>query len=113
MIQASEVDGVTILSLSGDFDSYSGSHVREMAAALVEGGHSCLVLDLTGVERIYTAGISALLDLQKSVATGGGRLICCGARPFIRELLRITMMDRSLELQVDLDSALDLSREAS
>lgn len=82
-----------------------------MVTALMEG-RSHLVLELSGVERMYAAGMSALLDLQRAALRQGARLICCGARPFIREMLRITMLDRTLDLQADLQTAIDLTREA-
>lgn len=113
MIDAAEAEGVAILYLSGDLDAPNCRQVREIAAGLLADGRSSLVIDLSGVERIYTAGIFALLDLQRAAAQRGRRLICCGARPFVRELLRMTMLDRALDLQGDLETALDVSREAS
>jgi anti-sigma B factor antagonist len=113
VIEALDVAGTTILFLAGDLDASSCTEVREMAERTMDGGRLFLVLDLSGVERMYTAGMSVLLDLQRTADSRGGRLICCGGRPFVRELLRITMIDRALELQTDLDSALDLARAAS
>lgn len=113
MIEALEVEGATVLFLTGELDELSCTHVRELVAGLIADGRHVLVLDLSGVQRIYAAGMSLLLDLQRAAATAGGKLICCGARPFIREILRITMLDRRLHLQMDLDSALDLLSAAS
>lgn len=113
MIEALEVEGATVLFLSGDLDSNSSAQIRELVAALIADGRRILVLDLSGVRRLYAAGMSLLLELQRVAVKAGGRLICCGARPFIREILRIVMLDRALHLQADLDCALDMLAAAS
>lgn len=113
VIDASLVDGLPVLQLVGDLDAASSALVRETAAPLLMEERRALVLDMSGVERVYTAGILVLADLQKAMALQGGRLVCCGARPFIRELLRITMVDRTLDLHPDLETVLELNAQAS
>ena len=113
MFQALEVEGATVLFLVGDLDAVTCVYVHEKVSGMIAEGRRVLVLDLTGVQRIYAAGMSVLLELQRAVQTAGGRLICCGARPFIREILRITSLDRALHLQMDLDCALDVLTTAS
>lgn len=112
-IEALELQGATILFVTGDLDAPASRELRELVAAVIEDGRLFLVLDISGVERMYAAGMSALVELQSMVAVKGGRLVCCGGRPFVRELLRITMIDRTLDLEPDLDSALDLAVTAS
>lgn len=113
VIEALELDGATVLFLAGELEGPSGLHARQIVSDLITGGRRSLVLDLSGIERIYAAGISMLLDLQQQAAHLGARLVCCGARPFIREILRVTMADRLLRLQTDVDGALDILRTAS
>jgi len=113
MFQALEVEGATVLFLAGDLDAVTCVHVHEKVSGLIDDGRRTLVIDLTGVQRIYAAGMAVLLDLQRVAQKAGGRLICCGARPFIREILRITAVDRALHLQMDLDCALDLLTSVS
>lgn len=113
VFDALELDGAMVLFLAGELEGSRSGHVREIVADLIAGGRRSLVLDLSGIERMYAAGISLLLDLQQQAAALGASLVCCGARPFIREILRITMADRSLRLQTDVDGALDVLRAAS
>lgn len=113
MIEATWVEGVPILYLSGDLDAPASADMRDVVQGRLLVADGCVVLDLSGVERMYTAGILALSELQRAAAATGCRLICCGARPFVRELLRITMLDFELDVQMDLESALKVSRQAS
>ncbi len=107
-----EVQGAHVLFLAGELDEEACAGVQAMASGLLSSG-GLVVLELSGVVSLYALGISALLDLQRQAHKGGGRLICCGARPFLRELLRISRLDQRLDLQFDLDSALEIVREAS
>jgi anti-anti-sigma factor len=113
MFQTLEVEGATVLFLTGDLDADMCVHVQERVHDLIAEGSRVLVMELSGVQRIYAAGMSVLLELQRAAQVAGGRLICCGARPFIREILRITALDRRLQHQMDLDCALDALIAAS
>jgi anti-sigma B factor antagonist len=113
VFQTLQVEGATVLFLTGDLDADMCVHVQERVLSLINDGCRVLVMELSGVQRIYAAGMSVLLELQRTAQTVGGRLICCGARPFIREILRITSMDRTLQHQMDLDCALDVLTAAS
>lgn len=113
MFQTLEVEGATVLFLTGDLDADMCVHLQERVLSLIRDGCRVLVMELSGVQRIYAAGMSVLLELQRTTQGVGGRLICCGARPFIREILRITSMDRMLQHQMDLDCALDVLAAAS
>jgi anti-anti-sigma factor len=111
VIQAHDVEGTLVLSLAGDLDALSSGSLDQMASLLLEEGRRSLVIDLAQVERVYTAGVSVLLKLQRSANLRGARLICCGARPFVREMMRIALWDRDLEVQSDVTAALALSRQ--
>lgn len=103
----------TIVLLTGDMDASSCVGLWDIAATRGVGDPALLVLDLSGVERVYMSGMQLLLDVHTAMAARGGRLICCGARPFVREVMRITWSDRIVGMQVDVESALDAARVVS
>lgn len=113
VIEPLAIEGATILFLTGDLDGPAAAEVKRTAASLFATGSHTLVLDLSGVGRVYTAGLVALADLQRGAAHANRALSFCGARPFVRELLRVTMLDRSLNMHLDLNSALDLAVTAA
>lgn len=109
VIEPLTIEGATILFLAGDLDGPAAAEVKRAASGHFTAGCHALVLDLSGVERVYTDGLATLVDLQRGAAQAGRELSLCGARPFVREILRVTMLDRSLKMHLDLNSALDLA----
>jgi len=72
---------------------------------------SKLVLDLTGVSTMDSAGIGELALLQTWAQGKNVNLKCAGPNPIVRTLLDLTNLDRVLDVHPSIDSALDAFRE--
>jgi anti-sigma B factor antagonist len=70
-----------------------------------------LVLDLSGVTSIDSAGIGELALLQTWSQARNGNLKCAGASPLVAELLELTNLDSVLEIYPTVDAALESIRE--
>jgi anti-anti-sigma factor len=70
-----------------------------------------LVLDLSGVTSIDSAGIGELALLQTWSQARNGNLKCAGASPLVTELLELTNLDSVLEIYPTVDAALESIRE--
>ena len=90
---------------------------RDEAAALsrlvgeiLEHG-SKLVLELSGVSTMDSAGIGELVLLRTWAQERNAELKCAGANPIVRTLLELTNLDSVLEVHPSLDAALGSFRE--
>jgi anti-anti-sigma factor len=72
---------------------------------------SRVVLDLSGVSSMDSAGIGELALLQTWAQERNASLKCAGANSLVRTLLDLTNLDTVLEVHPSLDSALDSFRE--
>lgn len=72
---------------------------------------SKLVLELSGVSSIDSAGIGELALLQTWAHERNAELKCAGANSIVRALLDLTNLDSVLEVHPTLDSALESFRE--
>jgi len=72
---------------------------------------SKLVLDLSGVSAMDSAGIGELALLQTWAQERNAELKCAVANPSIRALLDLTNLDSVVEIHPTLDSALEAFRE--
>lgn len=70
-----------------------------------------LVLDLTGVSSMDSAGIGELALLQTWAQGQNVSLKCAGPNPLVRTLLDLTNLDSVLEVHPSVDAALESFRE--
>lgn len=70
-----------------------------------------LVLDLSGVSSMDSAGIGELALLQTWAQEKNAELKCSGANNVVMTLLSLTNLDTVLEVHPSIDAALDSFRE--
>jgi anti-sigma B factor antagonist len=70
-----------------------------------------LVLDLSGVNSMDSAGIGELALLQTWAQERNAELKCAGANMLVRSLLDLTNLDSVIEVHPTLDAALESFRE--
>lgn len=72
---------------------------------------SKLVLDISGVSSMDSAGIGELALLQSWARERQAELKCAGANALVQALLELTKLDSVLDVHPTLDSALEAFRE--
>lgn len=84
-----EEHGVTVVALRGDLDTTSSRRVQEALLPLVERGGR-LVLELSAVPYMSSAGLRLLLSLYRRVSSLTGRLVLVGVAPDILDTMDVT-----------------------
>jgi anti-sigma B factor antagonist len=78
LCQISSLDGgVTYVQLSGDVDLAVELELREELSELVNDGHKRVVVDLTDVSFIDSAGLAVLLHISGKLRRGRGLAVVC------------------------------------
>ncbi|HZW09245.1 MAG TPA: STAS domain-containing protein [Phycisphaerales bacterium] len=77
----------------------------EVAAAAPEAGWR-VALDLSEVALLASAGIGTLLTLSKSCREAGGRLTLFGLDEEVEGMMKVTKLDRVLDIRPDRAAAL-------
>lgn len=91
-IQIDEADGYTVCRPRGELDAFTVSQFRETLAEL--SSRPRLVIDLSGVPFIDSAGLGALIGgIRRTREQGGDVAVSCNRATLIR-LLRTTGFDR-------------------
>jgi anti-anti-sigma factor len=57
-----------------------------------------LVLDLAGVDGIDAAGLGMLIGIKQRLDAAGARLRLVNPRPYVRQMLTMTRLDKVLEI---------------
>ncbi len=83
------VDQVTIVELAGDLDASTAPAVQTQVLPLGRSGQN-LVLDMTQVTYMSSAGLRMLLSLYRQIAAIQGRVILVGLSEEIEDTMSVT-----------------------
>jgi anti-sigma B factor antagonist len=99
-------NGVTIATLQERrLDAAGAPDFKERVGARIDAGAPRLILDLTAVDFVDSTGLSAILSLLKRVSPSGA-LALAGCRPPVIELLKLTRLDRVIQLYAGTEAAI-------
>jgi len=94
-----------VYSPKGRIDGTNAGGAEADIKAMIEAGNTSLVLDLSGVDYMSSAGLRVVLVAAKSTRAAGGKTVIAGARPAILEILKMSGFDRVIEITPDLEQA--------
>ena len=101
--------GVVVLSPEGRLNMVAAPDLREQLHTLVRGGHTRIVVDLSGVDTIDSSGLGALISGLKAARQGGGDLQIAGASEQATAVLELTNLNRVLKSCDSPENAFDES----
>ena len=82
-----------VLAPAGRIDHASAESLKDALASYLgrcAAGQDQLVLDLSGVEYISSAGLRVLMLARKQAKAQGGTLVVAGLQPIVREIFEIS-----------------------
>jgi anti-sigma B factor antagonist len=100
-------DAKTVFRLKEErLDSRNAGQLKAEFLILAQPDIDALIVDLTLVQHIDSAGISALLLASRQMKLHGGELRLVGVRPDVLSMLRLTQLDRIFPLYYSVEEAL-------
>ena len=88
-IEFETVDGIVVVTLFGELDSRTAPIVQEKLMGLPSPAARVL-LEMSGVNYISSAGLRALLMLYRRMANSDGRVALVGLTESIRDVMTVT-----------------------
>jgi len=95
-----------LLRVRGRLDAVTAPDLKERLKQLAAGGHVHLVLDMTTVSFVDSAGLAALVSGLKVTREAGGTIKLAGLGRQARTAFEVTLLDRVFEFYPDADAAL-------
>lgn len=89
IIESNE-NGVAALTVVGRMDSNTSSEAEKIISKQIDGGAKRILLDLSGLEYMSSAGLRALLLGVKKSKVAGATLSLSGVREEIKEVLVVS-----------------------
>jgi stage II sporulation protein AA (anti-sigma F factor antagonist) len=97
---------VMVVSLTGNLDTRTSPAARLKIVEALEQSAIGLLMDLSALQFISSAGISVLLDVNKKAQDGGKKVGLCRAQPSVYKLFKITELDKVLRFFEEEEDAL-------
>ena len=83
-------DKAHIIALEGQVNSSNAATVETEVLAVVNQGAKNVLLNMTELSYISSAGLRVVLVLAKRLKQGGGKLVIYGMQPHVREVFDIS-----------------------
>lgn len=88
-INSRTVDQVTIIEMEGNLDSRTAGEAQEQILGLVGDG-SHVILDVTKIPYMSSAGLRTLLLLHRHVSANQGKMALVGLASEIKDIMAMT-----------------------
>ena len=109
-----QVDGVTVVDLSGTITSDEGSAVlRDTVKELSANGSRNILLNLGEITKVDTSGVGELVTAFTSMRNAGGELKLFNLSRPVHDLLQITKLCTVFDIQHDEASAVAAFQQKS
>lgn len=95
---------VLILKVGGYLDGHTAVELEQRMNSLMQAGSHRLVIDLSTLTYIASAGVGVLISLQHQAKTAGGGLQLVNPSPSVREIFSILGLQTILAIHDSLDA---------
>lgn len=95
-VQQSRIEDVIVLQPQGRIDGATSTSFEEQCMLHIGAGAQNVVIDLSGIDYMSSAGLRALLITAKKTKTAGGALTLCGAHGSVKEVISLSGFDSLL-----------------
>jgi anti-sigma B factor antagonist len=98
---------VLLCALTGEIDLLTAPQLQEKLTEVLDHAPAHLMLDLTDIKFLESAGLKILLDIHaRQHATGYHLALVVGRNRIVTRPLRITELDQTLDLHTERTTAL-------
>jgi anti-sigma B factor antagonist len=111
VVEVEPLEGGTVCRVHGEIDAGTVTEFRSSLAALVEERR--LVLDLSEVAFMDSAGLGAMIGAIRRTRENGGLVALACRRPVLHRLFRVTGLDRIVPLAEEPSAAMAAIADAT
>lgn len=89
-IDTKEKNEIRILSVKGSIDADTASEFDQSLEKNISGGRDRLILDLSRLEYISSAGLRVIMKAAKKMEITGGEMAITGLRGVVQEVFKVS-----------------------
>jgi len=99
-------DGFLVLGLEGRLDATNSKMFEDKILAVIDEGERQLVIDLSQLNYVSSAGLRVFLLASKRLSPAGGKLVLCSLQEPVKEVFEIVGFFSILSILGSKDEAL-------
>ncbi len=99
-------DRPNVLPLEGEIDLHISPNITATLNRMIEKKPKQLVVDLSRVTYIDSAGLAALIEGMQKIEAYGGKFALAGLQETVRSIFEIARLDQIFRIFPDVDAAL-------
>lgn len=104
-LDSKHFDELTVVSIAGSIDALTAAEVTKYLEQELEGDQARILVDLSGVEFMSSAGLRALLAALKQSRQKGGDLCLAAPKPGVERVLKMSGFTNILRTYPTVDEA--------
>ncbi|MCP3967507.1 MAG: STAS domain-containing protein [Lentisphaerae bacterium] len=89
-ITQQEQNGVVEMAMAGRLDAVSAVEADKEFGKVLDAGHDRLLIELSQLDYISSAGLRVLLVVAKRIQQNGGKVVLCALTPNVKEVFEIS-----------------------
>ncbi len=97
---------VAVISVQGRVDTMSAPGLEQKVSEWISEGETRLILDLTDMDYISSAGLRTLIVVGKKAKAQGGFLWCCALQGVVGKVFEVSGFPRLIPVYASVDEAL-------
>ncbi len=106
MLQHERIGDATVVTIRTELDANTAHRAKEAMDELIQGGEIRLVVDLSNLDYIDSAGLGVLVSTLKGVRAKGGDLRLCGVKDPVKMIFDLTRLSKVFKIFPDREQAL-------
>jgi anti-anti-sigma factor len=105
-LESTKQGNAAVLILSGRMDAESAPRFESACAQQLADGMTHIVLDMTGLQYVSSMGIRSFVLIGKQAKAGGGAVLLCGMKGFVKEVFDMTYVTSLFPLFESVEAAI-------
>lgn len=101
-----EEQGWSVLTVTGRLDTKTVEKFSAKCATWIDASRANVVLDLSGLAYVSSAGLSSILGAAKRVQARSGRFAVAGLKGLVKEIFAISGFETVLPTYPDVETAI-------
>jgi anti-sigma B factor antagonist/stage II sporulation protein AA (anti-sigma F factor antagonist) len=106
-VQIEQKGDIVVLRVEGRLDAASSPQLEDKLNSIIAAGYFKILLNLTNVDYLSSAGMRLLLSISKKLKHLEGKIVACGLNNEVLEVIKMAGFQQVLQLYPNEEDALN------